>query len=503
MCKPTDAAADEPPVTQNICVVGAGPAGLLATIFLLQRNDPSSSTPRYRVTLVDPGTDYGRLDSDGLNRARSWMIGLSCHGLSAIKKVPGLYEEYVRGLGIDMQHFRLGLTNSHIFELNAKDLIPENSAFTVDRNYICAALSRYLNDKYDEEAAFVTHYHTKALYVDGENKRVIARTKAQDKSDDFSIDYDVILGCDGIRSIVRNAFISTHRDFEFNLRGTFGHGKSVHVSLPPDVKDGTFMILNDAIPGFGSFVLPETGQKLNVAFGTPLNRECPPELLSDDPSVISSYFAKHFKAFKIDTDEVGRQWVTQGWNTTGQVHCNFYHSSELSAILLGDAAHATSPQIGQGMNTALADAAVLDELLDGHKDNWNAVLPKFSELRVKEGNALTDLSFHTFSLSASQQISLMLRQNLRRKLNEYLPFLVGPDPMAEIVKGMKLSEAYNLMKKYGVIERVRNVNDGIMRDHFERTSGMVTEEKGLSFKNLLYYSALPIAFAAYIAKKNL
>ena len=46
------------------------------------------------------------------------------------------------------------------------------------------------------------------------------------------------------------------------------------------------------------------------------------------------------------------------------------------------------------MNTALADAAVLDSLLDEHKDNWDAVLIKFSSERVKEGNALTDLSFY-------------------------------------------------------------------------------------------------------------
>ena len=42
----------------------------------------------------------------------------------------------------------------------------------------------------------------------------------------------------------------------------------------------------------------------------------------------------------------------------------------------------TLPQIGQSMNTALADAAVLHEFLDEYKDDLDVVLPAFSRERV-------------------------------------------------------------------------------------------------------------------------
>jgi len=331
-------------------------------------------------------------------------------------------------------------------------------------------------------------YNTRALYVDGDKKSIVARRcrgngNIGEDDDDINIPYDVVLGCDGVRSVVRNAFLTKHRDFEFDLKGTFGYAKAVHVPCPSNVHPATFMFINDALPGgWGSFILPETGNKLNVAVGTDLNKQCPPELQSKDPQVVAKYFKQHWHAFEIDSDEVGKQWVSQSWNTIPQAHCNFYHSTKLRALLLGDAAHATVPNIGQGMNTALADAEALNKLLDEYDDDWNAVLPKFSQERVKEGNALTDLSFHTFSLNGGQQLNMMVRRQIRTTLNKYFPRFVDPDPMNEITKGMKLSEAYHRMNELGFIQKIRATNDRIMREHFEKTVGMVRDEK----KNLLF-----------------
>lgn len=259
------------------------------------------------------------------------------------------------------------------------------------------------------------------------------------------------------------------------------------------------MVMIQCLPNMFAFVLPERGGKLNLACGHALNRSCDPELQSDDPSVVSAYFRKHFKGFNINCDEVGKEWVAHSWTTTQQVHANFYHSLKLRALLMGDAAHATSPNIGQGMNTALADAAVLDELLDKYNDDLDAVLPAFSKERVKEGNALTDLSFHSFSLSLPTQITIFIRQNVRRWLNGVFPaWLVEPEPMGEIPRGMKLSVAYGKMMQFGYMRKVRRVNDEIMQNHFEKTSGMIIEQPiplwRLSFHALPLIGAIAGAF---------
>lgn len=83
----------------------------------------------------------------------------------------------------------------------------------MDRNYICGALAKYLNENHgsgkDTASTFQSMYETTALYVDAATKQVLVRPK--DSTQQTPLSYDILLGCDGIRSVVRNAFITNHR----------------------------------------------------------------------------------------------------------------------------------------------------------------------------------------------------------------------------------------------------------------------------------------------------
>merc|ERR1719324_1076121 len=144
------------------------------------------------------------------------------------------------------------------------------------------------------------------------------------------------------------------------------------------------------------------------------------------------------------------------------------------------------------MNTALADSAALDELLDEHDDDWNCVLPEFSKLRVKEGNALSYLSYYAYSFSSAQALYMTITGIARSFFNKWIPF-VSPDPMTEIGRGGKLSVAYSKMVALGRLPAVRKVNDDVRLRYFERTTGMIENEE--SNKSSIMSSLLPTLVA--------
>lgn len=246
--------------------------------------------------------------------------------------------------------------------------------------------------------------------------------------------------------------------------------------------------------------MPERGQKLNVAIGWNLNQTVDDALYSNDPAVVAAYAKKHFKSFDMNCEEFAEQWTQQSFQSNQMVHCNFYHSHKLNALLLGDAAHATVPNLGQGMNTALEDASVLNRLLDTHKDNWEQVLSEFSKERVKEGNALTEMSYNTFCIDPGMMFSIIFRQTVHRQLNKILPtWLLEMEPMNEAANGMKLSVAYEKMVQYGYMAKSRQKNQNIKRAYFEKQVGLVQQEQGsaMNATKKTFVIATMVAAVAY------
>ena len=485
------------PITdpKRAIVVGAGPGGLLAAIHLLRRGD-------YHVTIVDPGRDYAAVDD--LASHRSWMIGLANHGISAIREVPGLWD-YVARIGVPLDAFSVYLGTKEMKQ-NLNDVPEEIKAgaegYLVDRNYVVAALAKFIGDEFSVGTGrYQPRYGSRALYVDERQQRVLVRNEHSEEEE--YLGYDLLIGADGIRSVVRNAILLNHRDFECRVDDIFNNFKAVHVRRPAAVGAGQMTVLPQSMPNLNGIALPEKGDMLCLTFGYQLHEPCDNELMSEDPKVVAKYVKEHFKAYElVDYDDFAEQWCSQNWNNTGQVHCNTYHSSKLSCLILGDAAHATSPSIGMGMNTALADASVLSRLIEEHgADNPKAFLPAFSEERVKEGQALTDLAFYLFSFNTRQQVRYLVEGGVRNFLHKFFPSYIHPDPQAAIGMGKKLSEVYDMSKKMGIIDSVHDTNDKVRRDYWEKRWGMVSnkDERMGTFGKVAVVSSILAASAGAIA----
>eukprot|EP00669_Euglena_mutabilis_P003210 TRINITY_DN1414_c0_g1_i2.p1 TRINITY_DN1414_c0_g1~~TRINITY_DN1414_c0_g1_i2.p1 ORF type:complete len:510 (-),score=150.67 TRINITY_DN1414_c0_g1_i2:147-1655(-) len=438
---------------RRVVVVGAGPCGCLAAHLLLMRK------AGYHVTLVD-----GRPDptSVPLAQQRSWMIGLTAHGLAALDRVPGLHNT-LQSVWVPLKGGRAFLGR---WALDADS----SGGYIVDRNWVVNGLVRHLQEHNFHSKRLTCRWNTRCLYVDPAARTVTVQTADGTPT---ALPYDLCLGCDGIRSIVRNAFLQD-RSFEMELTDVFSVFKSVHLPRPSTIDPAYVYTAFTATPNMMFIFIPERGDVTNMAGAYQRNKPCDPALASKDPAVVEAYMRTHFNApVTLDWKLFGELWAAAEWNTTGQVKCSTYHLPAGRCLLLGDAAHATNPSIGQGMNTAFQDAVTLDTLLDEFDDDLDKVLPAFTARRLKEGHALVELSAHSICGDVATQVTLMLWAAGQTLAHRLTLGLVPQYPVTRLSYGAALSEAYRDLTLHGPLAHSRATNADLRRRYFEEQSGLI------------------------------
>jgi 2-polyprenyl-6-methoxyphenol hydroxylase-like FAD-dependent oxidoreductase len=180
-------------------------------------------------------------------------------------------------------------------------------------------------------------------------------------NDGRSEDYDLIIGADGIGSSVRSLALTEAAP---SYTGQMGWRSLAPIrrDTPDDVQfwlgDGCFFglfpVSNKDTYGFGYINEPERRHDPVQGRLTRLR-----ERFAGFGGLVKAYLAN------LDSDE--------------QIHCAAIESLELDywhkgrVVLIGDAAHASSPMMGQGGCMAIEDAAVLAELLQSSKSVEDAL----------------------------------------------------------------------------------------------------------------------------------
>jgi hypothetical protein len=142
------------------------------------------------------------------------------------------------------------------------------------------------------------------------------------------INYDLLVGSDGMRSVVREALVKRHWDFEMDVRDIFQNFKAVDVTRPKTLAANSMSLLPTIFPHMQGITLPETDGQVTISLGVAQNKFgiIALELKSHDPKVLAEFLKKNLKTFELDDyDDFAEQWVATRWNQTGMVDRNFYH----------------------------------------------------------------------------------------------------------------------------------------------------------------------------------
>jgi hypothetical protein len=265
---------------------------------LMQRNQELPE-PLYNITLVDGRQDLSQFSQEELKKSfRSWMLGLvskaialkkngvvwitltflfplqAGHGCAALRTCHGLYEEYCKDVGIELTSLSIHLGSKEITQSATPEEMKaaDNENFIIDRNFIVAAIARFVADakkRPENENHCNTLYQHSIMYVDYANRRVLVRSGVdEDNGKEFYLPYDLLVGCDGVRSVVREAMVKRHSTFEMDVGDIFQTFKAVHVQRPESVKEASMHLLPACFPNMQGIALVSTRTHPKLAYAS-------------------------------------------------------------------------------------------------------------------------------------------------------------------------------------------------------------------------------------------
>ncbi|KAJ5937836.1 hypothetical protein N7454_004178 [Penicillium verhagenii] len=367
----------------RVAIIGGGIAGLAAAAFLRKNQD-------YSITV------YERRGPD--SRETSAGFGLGVNGISIVKQL-GIDREEICGV------VNAGYRTYNIHEEEmSKSRIPvgpdgEPSMWLVYRQDLKDALMRRVTGVDGEGEAIEIVYNSHAVSVDPE-AGIIAF------ADGSFVEADLVIGADGIRSMVRAAVIpASHPEptpsglSMYRFVVPMDVVKSVilaHGDMPAmyNYDDGTFIaIIAAGDKGNRNIIMyPCQGHGL-------LNCVCavPDSTLKNPAKLEYSWNAEGTVQELLDEIHDFPEWLKQVFRQVPQVALFQVRDQEPlptyfkgRAVLIGDAAHAMVPYQAQGTNQALEDVEGLDVLFANScdRDSVPGILKVWDSIRRPRASAV-------------------------------------------------------------------------------------------------------------------
>lgn len=386
---------------KEITIIGAGLTGLLLGILLGRRGYSVQIYERNK----DPKHSFGK-------RGKSINLTLCKRGISALEKA-GLEEE-VQKLWVPVYGRCLHLNESQI-EIQPYGNYGE-ALYSISRQ----ELNKLLLSVAQKTSGVSVEFGLKCVGYDLSRSSISFVDENQNQNERPFI---MLIAADGVYSAIRSQM---QRNFGFNYSQYYSKHVNKELTIPAEqAKEykleknhlhiwprNEFMII--AFPNRdGSFTctLQLPADDNNISFRT-LNSE--PEMLY------------HFRKLFPDAISLMPKLVEEFFQNPEipmvTVRCSPWHIED-KILLIGDAAHGIWPSYGQGANAGFEDCEILCNCMEENPDNLLASFAKFQEKRLKNLNAIADLSENHFNeiRHLVTDSNFLLRKRIERKMNLLFP----------------------------------------------------------------------------------
>ena len=360
---------------KNVTIIGAGLVGSLWAVYL--------SRAGYKVTIYERRSDIRKAE---ISAGKSINLALSVRGWKALDAVG--VGDAVREIAISMSGRVMHDTSG---QLTYQPYGKEGEAiYSVSRGKINATMM----DIAEKHGNATIHYNHECQRVDFENS--IAFIRNTDTGEELKVKSDLIFAADGAFSAIR--YNSMQKLPRFNYSQHFIEDGYREVLLPAN-EDGSYKMDKNALHIWprGRFMMialaNEDGSFTCTLFMPHENHKYAFDKLNSKDDV-DQFFKDVFPDFYEMMPSVGEAWQDHPLSSLAIIRC--YPWTHGKVALMGDSAHATVPFYGQGMNSGFEDCTVLNDLMNKHNEDWEAVFKEYNETRKKDGDALQDLSLDNY-----------------------------------------------------------------------------------------------------------
>jgi kynurenine 3-monooxygenase len=167
-----------------------------------------------------------------------------------------------------------------------------------------------------------------------------------------------------------------------------------------------------------------------------------------DKASVDNFFKSVFPDFYEMMPNIADAWEDHPLSSLAIVRCYPWTSGKVA--LMGDAAHATVPFYGQGMNAGFEDCTVMNDLMLKHNHNWEAIFDEYSRERKPDGDALQDLSLDNYYVMRDYvgDPAFLLRKKIEAKFST-----LYPDKWIPLYSQVTFSEIrYSVAYKQGQVQ---------------------------------------------------
>lgn len=427
----------------KIIIVGGGLSGSLAAIYLAQQGHEVQVIEKRADPLLDNSAPADPVSS------RAIGVSMTVRGIKAVLAA-GISKQELEQCGERIVGMAFAVGGHYkVRQLSSLEgLFP----LSLDRSAFQRLLYQY--------AAMhqVTYYFEhQCLDVDMERKSVLIQSR------DGVLQHlhgDLIIGADGAHSAVRSAMQSGMRRFEFK-QSFFRHGYKT-VVLPNAAELG---FRKDLLYFFGmdskglfagrAATIPDG----SVSFAICLPYSGTPSLATQNRVAMAAFFSRYFGSLPpASQQEMVEQFIALPSNDLINVRSSTFHYKG-NVLLIGDAAHATAPFLGQGMNMALEDVCVFMALLEQHGNALLLALPEFTRQRKVQADAMQDMAIANYEALSNPNLMFFLQTRYTRYMHKKFPHVYPPD-MAEKLyfTSVPYDELQKIQKKQNVWYKLGRVN---------------------------------------------